>query len=68
MYIRTFLGYLWHNYEPRRKRPWNALATSQPHKSEREIIDGDVFCLPLKTADVDAKLELNIEAAYLRNQ
>ena len=44
------------------------MAKSQPRKSEREILDGVVFCLPLKTADVDAELELNIEAAYLRNQ
>ena len=43
------------------------MATSQPHKSECEILDGVVFCLTLKPTDVDAKLELNIEAAYLRN-
>lgn len=32
------------------------------------ILTGVVYCLPSSTVEVDARLELNIEAAYLRNQ
>lgn len=39
-----------------------------PHKSNRPILTGAVYRPPSSKADMDAKLELNIETAYLRNQ
>ena len=39
-----------------------------PYKSNRPILTGAVYRSPSSTADTDARLELNIEAAYLRNQ
>ena len=39
-----------------------------PYKSNRPILTGAVYRSPSSTAGTDARLELNIEAAYLRNQ
>ena len=39
-----------------------------PYKSNRPILTEAVSRPPSSTADTDARLELNIEAAYLRNQ
>jgi len=39
-----------------------------PYRSNRPILTGAVYRPPSSTADTDARLELNIEAAYLRNQ
>ena len=39
-----------------------------PYKSKRPILVGAIYRPPSTTADTDTKLELNIEAAYLRNQ
>ena len=38
------------------------------YKSNRPILVGAVYRPPATTADTDARSELNIEAAYLRNQ
>ena len=39
-----------------------------PYKSNRPILIGAVYRPPSSTAETDARLELNIEAAYLMNQ
>lgn len=39
-----------------------------PHRSKRPILVGAIYRPPGSTADTDAKIESNIEAAYLRNQ
>ena len=39
-----------------------------PYKSNCPIFIGAVYCPPSSTAETDARLELNIEEAYFRNQ
>jgi len=39
-----------------------------PHKSNCPILTGAFYRPPSSMVDMDAKLELNIETAYLRNQ